>query len=95
MTFATDELISSTKLVRNFSSVLWKMKNHELSKIWVLKNNELEAVVLSRDAYDKLIEYIEDLEDIALVEERIKNDDWTRYTMEEIAKECGIDLKTL
>ncbi|MDD5770537.1 MAG: prevent-host-death protein [Candidatus Gracilibacteria bacterium] len=95
MTFATDELISSTKLVRNFSSVLGKMKNHELSKIGVLKNNELEAVVLSRDAYDKLIEYIEDLEDIALVEERIKNDDGTRYTMEEIAKECGIDLKTL
>jgi hypothetical protein len=33
MTFATDELISSTKLVRNFSSVLAKMKNHDISKI--------------------------------------------------------------
>lgn len=95
MTFATDELISSTKLVRNFSSVLWKMKNHSISKVWVLKNNELEAVMMSREAYDELMDYIENLEDIALVEERMRNDDWTRYTLEEIAKECDIDLTSL
>jgi len=31
--------------------------------------------MLSREEYDNIFEYIEDLEDIALVKERIKNDD--------------------
>jgi len=75
MTFATDELISSTKLVRNFGSVLEKFKNNSISKIGILKNNDIEAVMLSREEYDNIFEYIEDLEDIALVKERIKNDD--------------------
>lgn len=95
MTFATDELISSTKLVRNFGSVLEKFKNNSISKIGILKNNDIEAVMLSREEYDNIFEYIEDLEDIALVKERIKNDDWKRYSMEDVAKECGIDLKSL
>jgi len=51
--------------------------------------------MLSREEYDNIFEYIEDLEDIALVKERIKNDDWKRYSMEDVAKECGIDLKSL
>ena len=95
MTFQADELISSTKLVRNFWAVLGKMKNHSISKLWILKNNDLEAVILSREEYDSIIEYIEDLEDIALIKERLKNDDWTRYSMEEVAKGCGIDLNSL
>ena len=95
MTFATDELISSTKLVRNFGSVLEKFKNNSISKIGILKNNDIEAVMLSREEYDNIFEYIEDLEDIALVKERMKNDDWKRYSMEDVAKECGIDLKSL
>ena len=95
MTFATDELISSTKLVRNFGSVLEKFKNNSISKIGILKNNDIEAVMLSRKEYNNIFEYIEDLEDIALVKERMKNDDWKRYSMEDVAKECGIDLKTL
>lgn len=95
MTFATDELISSTKLVRNFWTFLSKMKNNDISKIGILKNNDLEAVMLSREEYDKIIEYIEDLEDMALIEERIKNDNWTKYSHEEMAKIHWIDLKAL
>ena len=33
--FTTEELISSTKLVRNFGSVLEKFKNKKISKIWI------------------------------------------------------------
>jgi hypothetical protein len=40
-------------------------------------------------------EYIEDLEDEKMILERLKNDTWKRYSMEEVAKECGIDLNTI
>ena len=96
--FATDELISSTKLVRNFSSVLDSFKNKGVSKIWILKNNNIEAVIISKDEYrifEEMQEYIEDLEDEKMILERMKNDDGTRYSMEQVAKECGIDLKTI
>jgi hypothetical protein len=95
MTFATDELMSSTKLVRNFGAVLENFKNKSVSKIGILKNNDIEAVIFSREEYDNMIELIEDMQDIALVKERMENDDGTRYTMEEVAKECGIDLNNL
>ncbi len=102
MTFTTDELISSTTLVRNFSNVLDKINNHDLSKVWILKNNNLEAVIFSRKEYDRnileheqMLEYIEDLEDIVLINERMKNDKWNRHSMEEVAKKFNIDLTSL
>jgi PHD/YefM family antitoxin component YafN of YafNO toxin-antitoxin module len=63
--FATDELISSTKLVRNFSSVLDSFKNKGVSKIWILKNNNVEAVIISVELYnlfEELEKYKENLE---------------------------------
>lgn len=95
MTFATDELVSSTNFVRNFSSIMDKLNSSSIQKVGILKNNSVKAVLLSENMYEKILEYIEDLEDAALVEKRMKNDDWTRYTMEEIAKECDIDLTSL
>ena len=96
--FTADELISSTKLVRNFGSVLDSFKNNSVSKMWILKNNNVEAVIISKDEYrifEELQEYIEDLEDEKMILERLKNDTWKRYTMEEVAKECNIDLNTI
>ncbi len=96
--FTTDELISSTKLVRNFGSVLDSLKNKKRTKIWILKNNNIEAVILSKDEYrlfEELQEYIEDLQDIALVKERLKNDDGSRYTMEEMLNKFNIDPKEI
>jgi len=95
MSFATDELVSSTNFVRNFSSIMDKLNSSSIEKIGILKNNSIKAVLLSENMYENILEYIEDLEDLALVEKRMKNDDWTRYIMEEMAKECGIDLTSL
>ena len=98
MSFATDELISSTKLVRNFGSVLNKFKNNSLSKIWILKNNEIEAVIISKDEYrifEEMQEYIEDLEDEKNILERVKNDTWVRYTHEEMLQKFNIKPNSL
>ena len=63
--FTTDELISSTKLVRNFGSVLDSFKNDNISKIGILKNNNIEAVLISVEMYkifEEFKRYKENLE---------------------------------
>ena len=97
--FATDELISSTKLVRNFGSVLENFKKKNISKMWILKNNDIEAVILSKNEYiekieifEQMQEYIEDLEDEKIILERLKNDDGTRISHEEMIKMHNIVL---
>jgi len=38
-------------LVRNFGSVLEKIKNNSISKIGILKNNEIVAIIISKEQY--------------------------------------------
>ncbi len=62
ITFTKDEIIASSKVSRNFGSLLKKLKDHQLEKIAVIKNNEMEAIILSYDEYERindLFEYIE------------------------------------
>ena len=56
-TFATEELISSTKLVKNFWVYSEKINNWELEKIGVLKNNKLNLTIISTETYS----YYQDL----------------------------------
>ena len=53
--FSKDEIISSTKIMRNFGDVLNKLKNRDLNKIAVIRNNEIEAVILPLEEYEKLL----------------------------------------
>ena len=92
MSLVTDELISSTSLVRNFGTILDKISNNSISKIWILKNNNLEAFLISKDNYEKILEYIEDLEDIALIKERLNQNDKNFISFEEMVKRQNIDL---
>jgi len=53
--YLKDEIISSTKIMRNFGEVLNKLKNRDLNKIAVIRNNEIEAVILPVTEYEKLL----------------------------------------
>ena len=53
-TFARNEIISSTTVVRQFSSLIRSLLSHERQKIGVIRNNEMEAVILSVDEYELL-----------------------------------------
>lgn len=50
--FKTEELVSVSQIVRQFSTYLWKISDHKIEKIWILKNNELKYVILPVDVYN-------------------------------------------
>ncbi|MFN4005269.1 MAG: type II toxin-antitoxin system Phd/YefM family antitoxin [Hylemonella sp.] len=59
--------VSVTELKRNLAGVL---KQADEGPIAVLSHNRPEAYLLSASHYERLMEYLEDLEDARLVRER-------------------------
>ncbi len=57
--YTRDELMSASKVVRNFSSILDSIKNKEKAKIAVMRKNKLEAIILSIDEYERIHEIID------------------------------------
>ena len=53
-TFSSDEIYTATEVVRNFSSILKKVKTKEKKRVFIVKNNKFEAVLLNMDEYEKL-----------------------------------------
>lgn len=66
-TIIANRTVSVTELKRNFAAVL---KEAEDSPIAVLNHNRPEAYLLSAAYYERLMTFLEDLEDTRLVRER-------------------------
>ncbi len=64
ISYTKDEIMTATDVVRNFSSVLKSISKKEKDKIVIVKNNNFDAVMISVDKYEKLIEAMEILENI-------------------------------
>ena len=64
--YTSNELMSSTEIVRNFSSVLDSIKERRRDKVAILRKNKLEAVILPIDKYEKIEEAIELLEHLQI-----------------------------
>ena len=62
--YTKDEIMTATDVVRNFSSVLKSVSTKEREKVVIVKNNHFDAVMISVDKYEKLIEAMEILENI-------------------------------
>lgn len=52
--FLRTEVVSATKLVRQFSTYISSIAEHSLSKIAIIRNNEMEAVLISIEEYERL-----------------------------------------
>ncbi|MCV3446097.1 type II toxin-antitoxin system Phd/YefM family antitoxin [Campylobacter lari] len=63
-TFSKDEIYTATEVVRNFSTMLEKIKKSENSRVVIVKNNKFEAVLLSFEEYERLNEAVMLLEKI-------------------------------
>ena len=80
-----NEIVSSSEVVRNFSSLRRKVK--ENSKMVIFKNNKPDLVLFDFDEYEKLLERINIMEDLLIsktIEERDKEDDQVRYSFDDI-----------
>lgn len=59
LAYKKTELMSSTDIVRNFSTILDSIKNHEKDKIAVMRKNKLEAIIISVEEYERIHEIME------------------------------------
>ena len=64
MTYAKNEIMTATDMVRNFSAVLGSLTKGKSKRIIVVKNNRFEAVMITVDEYEKMSEAVNILEKI-------------------------------
>lgn len=75
--YTQKELVSSTEISKQFGEYISKVKNGLLDKIGVLKNNKLNAVIISVEEYERMIESMELLEDMKIhkeIQSRLNSD---------------------
>lgn len=66
-TILTNMTVSVTELKRNFASIIKQADEHPVA---ILNHNRPEAYLLPAAHYERLMAYLEDLEDAQLVHER-------------------------
>ena len=54
--YSSNELISSSEFAKKFGSYLSMIKDASIEKLAILKNNKVEAVLVSKDEYEKMQE---------------------------------------
>lgn len=74
------QTVSVTELKRNFASVMAQAAGLPVA---VLNNNKPEAYLVPAEAYERLIDYVEDLEDAKIVRQRM-NEVGKKVTLEEL-----------
>jgi len=68
--YENDELIPSSEFAKKFGTYLAQIKDHSVDKLAVLKNNRIEAVVVSKDEYEKMQDAVK-FQEMAEFKERI------------------------
>ncbi len=65
--YKTNELIPSSEFAKKFGSYLVQIKEHSVDKLAILKNNKVEAVLVSKDEYEKMSEALKLVESKELI----------------------------
>ena len=68
VTFARNEIVSSSQFVRNFASLLQRVTKSNNEKIAIVKNNQMQAVMIPIDEYERLATLAEKAEQKAIFE---------------------------
>ena len=97
-TFTKDEIVPSTKVSRNLSSLLNKLKNHQLEKIAVIRNNEMEAILLPIQEYElmqTLLEQDEYKTLYSIIKEREQTPNFSYISFDAVLSDLNINHETL
>ena len=97
VTYASNELIPSSEFAKKFGSYLSQIKETTIDKIAVLKNNKIEAVLVSKNDYERMIEALEIIEHKEIYEiiQKRKYQESETISFEEMAKRHNINLDEL
>ena len=97
VTYRADELIPSSQFAKQFGSYLAKVKNNAVDKLAILKNNKVEAILISKEEYERMskaLELIENQEILQTLEERL-NKPYKTISHKDMLKELNIDENEL
>lgn len=92
VTFARNEIVSSSQLVRNFATFLKQLTELKQEKIAIIKNNEMQAVMIPVEEYEKLksIEEIAERKEIFdTVQSRSQTPESEYVSYDEAMKQAG------
>lgn len=95
--YATNELIPSSQFAKQFGSYLAQIKNSAVDKLAILKNNKVEAVLVSKDEYEKMSTALKEMENqeiFSIVEERLSKP-YKTISQEEMLKRLNIKPEEL
>ncbi len=67
ITYTANELIASSELSKRFGAYLSQVRDHSVEKLAILRNNKVEAVLVSKDEYEKMAEALKRVEGEAIV----------------------------
>jgi len=93
VTYAANELISSSDLSKKFGSYLAQIRENSINKLAILKNNKIEAVMVSKDDYERMKEaydLVEHMEISNMIEKRISKP-YKTISLEDMAEQHNID----
>ena len=92
-TYTTNELIPSSEFAKRFGTYLSQITSSSIDKLAILKNNKVEAVLISKDDYERMheaLEYIENQEIANTIKERTAKP-YKTISHEEMLKSLNID----
>ena len=93
---ALDHIISVSDLGRGKASKVIQSVELNKEQFIVVKNNKPQAVIMSVDEYNELLESREELELLTLATSRLQNDDESEYTdFDDMLKELNITEEEL
>ncbi len=95
--YASNELIPSSQFAKQFGSYLAQIKDSAVDKLAILKNNKVEAVMISKDEYERMkiaVEELENQEIFKIVEERLSKP-YKTISFDDMAKRHNINLDEL
>ena len=95
--YTSNELIPSSQFSKQFGSYLTQIKDNAVEKLAILKNNKVEAVLISKDEYERMyiaLEEIEDQEIVKIVKERL-SEPYKTISHEEMLKRLDINPNEL
>ena len=93
VTFARNEIVSSSQFVRNFASFLQRLAKSTDEKIAVIKNNQMKAVLIPIEEYERLKSLEESAEQKLIFEtvQSRKNTPQSEYiSYEDAMKQAGL-----
>ena len=95
VTYAQNELASSTDISKQFGYYLSNVSNGVVEKLAILKNNKIEAVMIPTSIYENLISLLEEKEDVEMlktIEKRLETPKKDYLDGDEVLKELNLSL---